>query len=157
MDGEIMGSKYSQEQKLAAVQAYMSGEGGIRQIARNYDVSRGALIQWVAYYKQNHSLPNSNSENQEASPHPLKFKLEVLYWQQVHDASDLKTAVTFKLKGMEIVSKWRKQYLQGGKLRLIRTRDGLIKAIPKAQKKVIVKVKKEIVAENKVSVPSNPL
>lgn len=150
-----MGSKYSQEQKLAAVQAYMNGEGGIRQIARNYDVSRGALIQWVAYYKQNHSLPNS--ENNETSPYPLQFKLEVLYWQQVHDASDLKTAVTFKLKGMEIVSKWRKYYLKGGKLRLIRTRDGLIKTIPKAQKKVIVKVKKESTLENKISVPSNPL
>ena len=47
-----MNSKYSQEQKLAAVQAYIKGEGGIRQIARDYQVSRGALVQWVAYYKQ---------------------------------------------------------------------------------------------------------
>ncbi|MBR2461991.1 MAG: transposase, partial [Spirochaetaceae bacterium] len=43
-----MASKYTEEQKLAAVQAYIRGEGGIRQVARNHEVSRGALIQWVA-------------------------------------------------------------------------------------------------------------
>ena len=141
-----MNSKYSQEQKLAAVQAYIKGEGGIRQIARDYQVSRGALIQWVAYYKQNGCLPDATPKTT-PSPHPLQFKLEVLYWQQLHDASDLKTAVTFKLRGMEIVSKWRKQYLQGGKLRLIRNRDGKIKLVEK--KKIVVhseppvKVRKE--------------
>ena len=131
-----MNSKYSQEQKLAAVQAYIKGEGGIRQIARDYQVSRGALIQWVAYYKQNGCLPDATPKTT-PSPHPLQFKLEVLYWQQLHDASDLKTAVTFKLRGMEIVSKWRKQYLQGGKYRLIRSRDGKVKLVEK--KKLVVR------------------
>ena len=56
---------------------------------------------------------------------------------QLHDASDLKTAVTFKLRGMEIVSKWRKHYLQGGKFRLIRDRDGTIKLVEK--KKLVVR------------------
>ncbi|MEE0132855.1 MAG: transposase [Treponema sp.] len=141
-----MSSKYSQEQKLAAVQAYIRGEGGIRQIARDYQVSRGALIQWVAYYKKNGCLPDTTPKTT-PSPHPLQFKLEVLYWQQLHDASDLKTAVTFKLRGMEIVSKWRKQYLQGGKFRLIRDRDGKVKLMEK--KKLVVhseppvKVRKE--------------
>lgn len=133
-----MASKYTEEQKLAAVQAYIRGEGGIRQIARTHDVSRGALIQWVAHYKQNGRLPPS-SQRQENIPvqtpqdrlpprSSLQFRLEVLYWQQVHHASDLKTAVTFQLKGMEIVSKWRHQYLDGGRLRLFRDRDGSIKA-----------------------------
>ena len=141
-----MSSKYSQEQKLQAVQAYIRGEGGIRQIARDYQVSRGALIQWVAYYKKNGCLPGTTPKTT-PSPHPLQFKLEVLYWQQLHDASDLKTAVTFKLRGMEIVSKWRKHYLQGGKFRLIRSRDGKIKLVEK--KKIVVhseppvKVRKE--------------
>lgn len=141
-----MNSKYSQEQKLAAVQAYIKGEGGIRQIARDYQVSRGALIQWVAYYKQNGCLPDTTPKTT-PSPHPLQFKLEVLYWQQLHDASDLKTAVTFKLRGMEIVSKWRKHYLQGGKFRLIRDRNGKVKLVEK--KKLVVhseppvKVRKE--------------
>ena len=130
-----MSSKYSQEQKLQAVQAYIKGEGGIRQIARDYQVSRGALIQWVAYYKQNGYLPGT-TQKPEQNPPSLQFKLEVLYWQQVHDASDLKTAVTFKLRGMEIVSKWRKQYLQGGKFRLIRSRDGKVKLVEK--KKIVV-------------------
>ena len=132
-----MASKYTEEQKLAAVQAYIRGEGGIRQVARTHDVSRGALIQWVAHYKQNGRLPPS-SQQQENIPvqtpqnnlpprSSLQFRLEVLYWQQLHHASDLKTAVTFQLKGMEIVSKWRRQYLDGGRLRLFRDRDGSIK------------------------------
>ena len=132
-----MASKYTEEQKLAAVHAYIRGEGGIRQVARNHDVSRGALIQWVAHYKQNGRLPPS-SQQQENIPvqtpqnnlpprSSLQFRLEVLYWQQLHHASDLKTAVTFQLKGMEIVSKWRRQYLDGGRLRLFRDRDGSIK------------------------------
>lgn len=132
-----MASKYTEEQKLAAVQAYIRGEGGIRQVARNHDVSRGALIQWVAHYKQNGRLPPS-SQQQENIPvqtpqnnlpprSSLQFRLEVLYWQQLHHASDLKTAVTFQLKGMEVVSKWRRQYLDGGRLRLFRDRDGSIK------------------------------
>ena len=141
-----MNSKYSQDQKLAAVQAYIKGEGGIRQIARDYQVSRGALIQWVAYYKQNGCLPDTSPKS-EPRPHPLQFKLEVLYWQQLHDASDLKTAVTFKLRGMEIVSKWRKYYLQGGKFRLIRDRDGRVKLVEKKKLVVrpepLVRVKKE--------------
>ena len=141
-----MSSKYSQEQKLRAVQAYITGEGGIRHIAREYQVSRGALIQWVAYYKKNGCLPDA-TQKPESSPPSLQFKLEVLYWQQVHDASDLKTAVTFKLRGMEIVSKWRKHYLQSGKFRLIRDRDGTIKLVEKKKlslhNEALVQVRKE--------------
>ena len=149
-----MNSKYSQEQKLAAVQAYIKGEGGIRQIAREYQVSRGALIQWVAYYKQNGCLPNTTQKT-EQSPHPLQFKLEVLYWQQLHDASDLKTAVTFKLRGMEIVSKWRKHYLQGGKFRLIRDRDGKVKLVEK--KKLVERPKSPIKVKKEESLPEENL
>lgn len=149
-----MSSKYSQEQKLQAVQAYIRGEGGIRQIARDYQVSRGALIQWVAYYKQNGSLPNTTQKT-EYSPPSLQFKLEVLYWQQVHDASDLKTAVTFKLRGMEIVSKWRKQYLQGGKFRLIRSRDGKIKLVEK--KKLVVHSEPPVKVRKEENLPEETL
>ena len=145
-----MSSKYSQEQKLQAVQAYIRGEGGIRQIARDYQVSRGALIQWVAYYKQNGCLPGT-TQKPEQNPPSLQFKLEVLYWQQVHDASDLKTAVTFKLRGMEIVSKWRKQYLQGGKLRLIRSRDGKIKLVEK--KKIVVRSEPPVKVRKEENLP----
>lgn len=145
-----MNSKYSQEQKLAAVQAYIQGEGGIRHIAREYQVSRGALIQWVAYYKKNGDLP-ATTQKAEGNPHPLQFKLEVLYWQQVHDASDLKTAVTFKLRGMEIVSKWRKHYLQGGKFRLIRDRDGKVKLMEK--KKLVERPKSPVPVKKADSLP----
>ena len=145
-----MNSKYSQEQKLAAVQAYIQGEGGIRHITREYQVSRGALIQWVAYYKQNGSLPNT-TQKPEYSPPALQFKLEVLYWQQLHDASDLKTAVTFKLRGMEIVSKWRKQYLQGGKFRLIRDRDGKVKLMEK--KKLVERPKSPVPVKKAENLP----
>ncbi len=145
-----MNSKYSQEQKLAAVQAYIQGEGGIRHIAREYQVSRGALIQWVAYYKKNGDLP-ATTQKTEYTPPSLQFKLEVLYWQQVHDASDLKTAVTFKLRGMEIVSKWRKQYLQGGKFRLIRSRDGKIKLVEK--KKLVERPKSPVPVKKADNLP----
>lgn len=149
-----MNSKYSQEQKLAAVQAYIKGEGGIRQIARDYQVSRGALIQWVAYYKQNGCLPDTPPKTA-PSPHPLQFKLEVLYWQQLHDASDLKTAVTFKLRGMEIVSKWRKHYLQGGNFRLIRNRDGKVKLVEK--KKLVVRPESPIKVKKEENLPEEHL
>ena len=149
-----MNSKYSQEQKLAAVQAYIQGEGGIRHITREYQVSRGALIQWVAYYKKNGDLPATTPKT-EYSPPSLQFKLEVLYWQQVHDASDLKTAVTFKLRGMEIVSKWRKHYLQGGKFRLIRNRDGKIKLVEK--KKIVVRSESPIKVKKEENLPEETL
>ena len=149
-----MNSKYSQEQKLAAVQAYIQGEGGIRHIAREYQVSRGALIQWVAYYKKNGDLP-ATTQKTEYTPPSLQFKLEVLYWQQVHDASDLKTAVTFKLWGMEIVSKWRKQYLQGGKFRLIRSRDGKIKLVEK--KKIVVRSEPPVKVRKEENLPEETL
>ena len=145
-----MSSKYSQEEKLAAVQAHIKGEGGIRQIARDYQVSRGALIQWVAYYKKNGCLPDTTPKTT-PSHHPLQFKLEVLYWQQLHDASDLKTAVTFKLRGMEIVSKWRKHYLQGGKFRLIRDRDGKVKLVEK--KKLVVRPKSPVPVKKADNLP----
>ena len=149
-----MNSKYSQEQKLAAVQAYIQGEGGIRHIAREYQVSRGALIQWVAYYKKNGDLP-ATTQKTEYTPPSLQCKLEVLYWQQVHDASDLKTAVTFKLRGMEIVSKWRKQYLQGGKFRLIRSRDGKIKLVEK--KKIVVRSEPPVKVRKEENLPEETL
>ena len=68
-----MSSKYSQEKKLAAVQAHIKGEGGIRQIARDYQVSRGALIQWVAYYKKNGCLPDTTPKTT-PSPHPPRHR-----------------------------------------------------------------------------------
>ena len=103
-----------------------------------------------AYYKKNGCLPDTTPKTT-PSPHPLQFKLEVLYWQQLHDASDLKTAVTFKLRGMEIVSKWRKHYLQGGKFRLIRDRDGKVKLVEK--KKLVVRPKSPVPVKKADNLP----
>jgi hypothetical protein len=56
---------------------------------------------------------------------------------------------------MEIVSKWRKQYLQDGKFRLIRNRDGKVKLVEK--KKLVVRPEPPIKVKKEESLPEENL
>jgi transposase-like protein len=52
--------KYTEQAKLAAVQNYCSGNGGLRDVARRHNVNFSSLRQWILGYQ---TLP-------EGRPHP---------------------------------------------------------------------------------------
>ena len=101
-------SKYSQEEKIRAVQAYLSGEGGFEALGKKYGVSSSCLRQWVAQYKLNGELtrPTRNFSG--------NFKLKVLNYQQENHLSDSQTALVFGITNTGTICAWRKKYITGG-------------------------------------------
>ena len=109
-------SKYSQEEKIRAVQAYLAGEGGFETIAKKYGVSSGILWQWVEQYKLNGELtkPTGNFSG--------NFKLKVLNYQQENHLSDIQTALAFGITNVGTICAWRKKYITDGTQALFRKR-----------------------------------
>ena len=114
--GAFFMSKYSQEEKIRAVQAYLAGEGGFETIAKKYGVSSGILWQWVEQYKLNGELtkPTGNFSG--------NFKLKVLNYQQENHLSDLQTALAFGITNVGTICAWRKKYITDGTEALFRKR-----------------------------------
>ena len=56
--------KYSEKQKLAAVEAYMEGSHGLRGTAASVGVGFDVLRQWVAAYRERqfHHTPRSRQD-----------------------------------------------------------------------------------------------
>ena len=112
-------SKYSDEFKLEIINRYKDGEGGFGFLARKYNVSSKSLIyKWVLMYDE-FGLDGikRRSENRKYS---TKFKLSVIEYKKVHNASLTDTAKKFKINHPSTIGRWEKQYRDGGEILLSR-------------------------------------
>ena len=106
--GAFFMSKYSEEFKLTIVKAYLTGAGGADTLAKNYNVPKSCIQQWLTQYKINgfFTKPTRHFSGD--------FKLKVLNYQQEHNLSDQSTALIFGITNKATISAWRKKYITGG-------------------------------------------
>lgn len=105
--------KYTDQQKLLAVQDYQKGLAGLRAIAEAHNVDVSSLRKWVADYRENGmaGIQDMSHKRRYFSP---EFKLSVVQRIQEEELSCRQAAALFNLRKLDLVAEWVRQYEQGG-------------------------------------------
>jgi transposase len=103
--------KYSERAKLAAVQAYCSGQLGWKATAQGHDVEVSSLRKWVAAY-QVHGVDGVREKRREL--YGREFKLKVLQRMRDEDLSYRQAAALFDIRNFNIIGAWERAYERDG-------------------------------------------
>jgi transposase len=120
-------AKHSERLKLEVVQKYVSGTSGQRALAQQYGVGRSSLRKWVEAYRAH----GKSALRKKYSAYSAEFKVAVLQRMQRRGLSRTQVAALFDLRGgAGVVSKWLRQYHEGGPQALKPKPRGRPKAMP---------------------------
>lgn len=108
--------KYSEKAKLAAVEAYRSGQLGLISTANLYEVGVSSLRKWVAAYQVHGVAGIQQKHRMLYSP---EFKAEVLQRVRDEDLSYRQAAALFNIRHFNIIGKWERAYERDGMAGLI--------------------------------------
>ncbi len=97
--------------KLAAVEAYCSGEGGLRATATQHDVDVSSLRKWIAAYQAN-GVAGIRPKHREL--YGIEFKIEVLRRVREEQLSYRQAAALFDIRNFNIIGAWERAYAREG-------------------------------------------
>ena len=103
-------AKYSTEDKLIAVLAYLEGKKSYKTIAEERNISITPLKKWVMRYREHgpEGLVPSYTN------YEIQFKMDVLNYMNEFGASMNETAAHFNLASDATVLSWKRQFDAGG-------------------------------------------
>ncbi|MEJ8860145.1 helix-turn-helix domain-containing protein [Variovorax robiniae] len=104
-------TKYTEKQKLEAVEAYERGQGGLRAIAQAHAVGFDALRSWVAAHR-NHGAAGIAAKMRKN--YELEFKLLVLNRMRDDGLSCRQAAAIFGVRRHNQVAEWRRLFTLHG-------------------------------------------
>jgi transposase len=113
-------TKYDESFKRRVVKEYLGGEGGFRLLGRKYGVGHSMLRRWVSAYRA-HGETGLRKKHEAYS---AEFKMSVLQHMWRHDLSYQRTCAVFDLREANSVSRWERQYHEGGFEALMPRRKG---------------------------------
>ena len=108
--------KYSEDKKLAAVEAYCSGQGGLRAIAVLHEVDVSSLRQWVGAFK---ALGISGLRPKRRELYGIEFKLAVLQRVRDEGLSHRQAAALFDIRRFDIITAWERAFKKDGMAGLV--------------------------------------
>lgn len=103
--------KYSEQTKLAAVEAYRSGQLGLKAIAQQLNVGVSSLRKWVAAYQVN-GVAGIQAKRREL--YDIEFKLAVLQRARDENLSNRQAAALFNIRNFNIIAAWERAYEADG-------------------------------------------
>ena len=103
--------KYTEQTKLAAVEAYCAGQGGWVATAKDFAVSVSSLRKWVAGYQAN-GVAGVRTKRREL--YSLEFKIEVLRRARDEGLSNRQAAALFDIRKFNIIAVWERAYAAHG-------------------------------------------
>jgi transposase len=105
-------AKYTDKQKLEAVEAYRRGSGGLLATAQAHGVGIDSLRKWVAAYSA-HGAAGVVTKKR-GSNYDLEFKLEVLRRMNEEGISSRQAAALFNIRRLNKVAEWSRLYAVHG-------------------------------------------
>ncbi|QQX25649.1 helix-turn-helix domain-containing protein [Heyndrickxia sporothermodurans] len=116
-------AKYSEKFKLMVVKEYLEGNLGYKLLARKHGVkSHKQIINWVKNY-ENFGAESLMSKKHEKS-YSVQFKLDVLRFMKRTGSSVIDSALQFGITNPPMISRWKKEFLEGGAEALVNRKDG---------------------------------
>lgn len=100
--------RYSEQTKLAAIDAYRAGHRGLVGTAEQMGVGVSSLRKWIAAYEANGV---SGIRTKRCGQwYDLEFKLEVLKRARDDGLSNRQTAALFNIRNFNIIGTWERAY-----------------------------------------------
>ncbi len=127
--GVFFMTKYDEAFKRRVVKEYLAGEGGARLISEKYEIGRSVLRRWVSAW-QHHGDSGLRRKHEAYS---AEFKLKVLQRMWRDELSFQQTSALFDLREAAGVSRWERQYHEGGLDALKPRRNGRPSKMPQAK------------------------
>ena len=104
-------NKYSEQQKLDAVETYRSGDLGLRATAALHNVDVASLRKWVAAYE---AIGIAGIQRKRRQTYDLKFKLEVLEKLNSAQLSCRQAGALFNIRRFDTIASWERAYAKDG-------------------------------------------
>ena len=104
-------NKYSEQQKLDAVESYRSGELGLRATAALHTVDVASLRKWVAAYE---AIGIAGIQRKRRQTYDLKFKVEVLQKLKSEELSYRQAGALFNIRRFDSIAAWERAYDRDG-------------------------------------------
>lgn len=114
-------STYSKRFKLKVVNAYLSKGISGRTIAASFNLNPSQLYEWASAYK--HHGADALIPRQKHLAYSTAFKVSVLAYKRLNNASFPEVAVRFHIPSASTVFLWEQRYNQGG-IKALTTRPG---------------------------------
>lgn len=99
-------AKMSAEQKLAAVERYLTSRESSRTVAAEFGISHRYLLTLTNQYQKN----GVEVFVRRCTNYTKAFKLDVLNYMTEHGTSLYETAAIFNIAGASSVRNWKKQF-----------------------------------------------
>lgn len=99
-------SKVSLSLKKEAIHQYLSGNKGVKSIAKALGVNHEALRMWIKQFEYH----GEKAFEKSYTTYTIQFKLDVLNYMNEHGTSPNEAAVIFNIPSPGDVRKWRSQF-----------------------------------------------
>jgi len=103
-------TKYDEAFKRRVVQEYLSGGAGTQALSRKYGMGCSVLKRWIRAWRE-HGEAGLGKKREAYS---AEFKLTVLQHMRRHELSYAQTSAVFDLREAGGISRWERQYHEGG-------------------------------------------
>lgn len=123
-------TKFTAEEKLAAVQSYLEGVGGYDAVGASMGAAASTIRTWVIQYKHN----GVEAFIKSYASYSAQFKLDVLNYMNEQGASSDEAAAIFNIPSSGLIRKWRKQFASQGTDALLSKKEGRLNMMKKTKK-----------------------
>lgn len=103
-------SKYTEQFKLEVVNAYLTGPGGCKAIAKSYGIRHSQVLGWTAAYRA-HGLAGLRMK--QSAHYDTQFKLKVLKYMWDNALAYTQAASVFDVRNPSHLRKWERRYHDG--------------------------------------------
>ncbi|PGA73583.1 IS3 family transposase [Bacillus toyonensis] len=123
-------TKFTAEEKLAAVQSYLEGVGGYDAVGASMGAAASTIRTWVIQYKHN----GVEAFIKSYASYSAQFKLDVLNYMNEQGTSSDEAAAIFNISSSGLIRKWRKQFTSQGTDALLSKKEGRLNMMKKTKK-----------------------
>ena len=104
-------NKYTEQQKLDAVETYRAGELGLKKTAELHGVDVASLRKWVAGYA---ALGIAGIQQKRRQTYDLRLKLDVLQRMKADGLSCRQAGAVFNVRRCNSIAEWERAYSRDG-------------------------------------------
>ncbi|SFC43207.1 Transposase and inactivated derivatives [Bacillus sp. 491mf] len=134
--------KFSESEKLAAVQRYVDGNESCKAIANALGMDKSDLLLFIKRYEY-HGV---KAFIKNYTTYSMQYKLDVLNYMSEHRTSIRETTAIFNLSTTKMIRTWKKQFESGG----IEALEPKEKGHPSMNKETNKQTKKLLPAEGSI-------
>jgi len=103
-------SKFNLDMKMEAIHRYLSGNEGVKSIARTLGINHEVLRMWIKQYEYH----GTKAFEKTYTAYSIPFKLDVLNYMIENGTSPNEAAVIFNISSPGIIREWRSQFNANG-------------------------------------------